>query len=556
MIDLPILLSDASVLLLSPWKPLIIWAVVASWAWLVATKIQADATFYRFNLEKWNIAFISFAAIGIGVMIFGWIFWVGWPIGLLILLAPVLFYWKLRNEKVPEENRFTISFSKSPEAAERKANKRAQMSVSLKYLDSGNQTVIIPSEKEAGHEVFLVLDSILAPSLEERATRLDLGLSAGGCIATRTIDTVRSKIDNFDTKTGVAVFNQIRLMAGLDMDENRQKQIGMFKVMSADNHYEITIASSGTSKGQLLRIDVDRSQQVKMPYDGLGLLDKQREILDPLTQIQNRRGMVLLSAPPGQGLTTTGYAVMSTHDSYTSNVRTLEIEKQATLEGAVQQVWDQTNPEVDYARTLQSMLRRDPDVVLVTDVDDSATAQVAAESGPKGPLLYMSFSASSTTETISKWVQHVGDLDLATAPLKAIVHQRLVRRLCDNCKIGFVPADSGRLRLPEGTQLYKAGGQVEDRNKIIDCPVCKGNGYLGVTGIFEVMPVSSEVKKCLAEGDLKAAQTAARREKMILMQEAAMQKAVRGITSIEEIKRVLSGEKKKPAPKPTSKPTG
>ena len=178
MIDLPILLSDASVLLLSPWKPLIIWAVVASWAWLVATKIQADATFYRFNLEKWNIAFISFAAIGIGVMIFGWIFWVGWPIGLLILLAPVLFYWKLRNEKVPEENRFTISFSKSPEAAERKANKRAQMSVSLKYLDSGNQTVIIPSEKEAGHEVFLVLDSILAPSLEERATRLDLGLSA------------------------------------------------------------------------------------------------------------------------------------------------------------------------------------------------------------------------------------------------------------------------------------------------------------------------------------------------------------------------------------------
>ena len=159
-------------------------------------------------------------------------------------------------------------------------------------------------------------------------------------------------------------------------------------------------------------------------------------------------------------------------------------------------------------------------------------------------------------ETISKWIQFVGDLDLATEPLKAVVHQRLLRRLCDNCKVGFTPADSGRLRLPEGAQLYKAGGQIEDRNKVIDCPVCKGSGYLGVTGIFEVMPITSEVRKCLSDGDLKAAQTAARREKMILMQEAAMQKAVQGITSIEEIKRVLAGDKKKSAPKPSNEPTG
>ncbi len=554
MIDLPILLSDASVFLLSPWKPLVIWGLIASWAWLVATKLQADARFYRFDLVKWNIAFISFAAIGLGVMIFGWFFWVGWPVGLLILLAPVLFYWKVRNENVPEENRFKISFSKSPEAAERKASRRAQMSVTLKYLDSNKNAVEIPSEKDPGHEVFLVLDSILAPALEERASRLDLGLSAGGCIATKTIDTIRSKIDNLETNTGVVVFNQIRLMAGLDMDENRQKQTGTFKVMAPENHYDITVTSSGTSKGQLLRIDVNRDRQVKLPYDGLGLLDKQRQILDPLTQVHERHGIVLLSAPAGQGLTTTGYAVMSTHDSYTSNVRTLELEQEATLEGAVQQIWDQTNPDVDYARTLQSMLRRDPDVVLVTDVNDSDTARTAAESGSKGPLIYISLNAGSTTEAISKWVQLVGDLDLAIEPLKAVVNQRLIRRLCDNCKIGFVPADAGRLRLPEGAQLYKAGGQIEDRNKIIDCPVCKGAAHLGATGIFEVMPITREVKKCLAEGDLKTAQTAARREKMILMQEAAMQKAVKGTTSIEEIKRVLAGDKKKPAPKP-SKPT-
>ena len=171
------------------------------------------------------------------------------------------------------------------------------MSVTLKYLDSNKNAVEIPSEKDPGHEVFLVLDSILAPALEERASRLDLGLSAGGCIATKTIDTIRSKIDNLETNTGVVVFNQIRLMAGLDMDENRQKQTGTFKVMAPENHYDITVTSSGTSKGQLLRIDVNRDRQVKLPYDGLGLLDKQRQILDPLTQVHERHGIVLLSAP-------------------------------------------------------------------------------------------------------------------------------------------------------------------------------------------------------------------------------------------------------------------
>ncbi|MCP4815740.1 MAG: Flp pilus assembly complex ATPase component, partial [Planctomycetaceae bacterium] len=113
-----------------------------------------------------------------------------------------------------------------------------------------------------------------------------------------------------------------------------------------------------------LRFDFNRAQQVRIPYDALGLLQQQREILDPLIPDHNRHGIVLICAPPGQGLTTTGYALLSCHDSYTSNVRSLEMETEAILEGTVQQVWDPTNPQVDYARTLQSMLRRDPDVIL------------------------------------------------------------------------------------------------------------------------------------------------------------------------------------------------
>ena len=132
----------------------------------------------------------------------------------------------------------------------------------------------------------------------------------------------------------------------------------------------------------------------------------------------------------------------------------------------------------------------------------------------------------------------------AAMPLKAMVTQRLLRRLCDNCKVSFVPSDTGRFRLQEGTELYRKGGQIQDRNKIIECPVCRGTGYLGVTGVFEVTPVSQDVRNGLCNGDLKSALNAARREKMILMQEAAMRKAVAGETSVEEISRVLSPAKK------------
>ena len=198
---------------------------------------------------------------------------------------------------------------------------------------------------------------------------------------------------------------------------------------------------------------------------------------------------------------------------------------------------------------LQSMLRRDPDVIFVAGVKDmSDTAKVSAASGADGPLLYIAMSANSTMSMLTKWIQFSGDAARAAAGLKAMVHQRLLRRLCENCKVSFVPADTGRFRLPEGTELYRAGGKIQDRNKIIECPVCRGSGFLGVTGVFEVTPISEETRMAIAKGDLKGALTAARRDKMILMQEAAMRKAVAGETSIEEISRVLSPKKQAAAP--------
>ena len=125
MTDLHLLLSDSSVFLISPWKPLVIWGLMAWWAWLVATRIQQDATYYRFRLELWNLAFMTFGVLGLGIMLFGWMFWVSLPVGMLVLFAPVLIYWRQRNMVVPEDKKFAISLARTPEAKEKKAAKRA-----------------------------------------------------------------------------------------------------------------------------------------------------------------------------------------------------------------------------------------------------------------------------------------------------------------------------------------------------------------------------------------------------------------------------------------------
>jgi type IV pilus assembly protein PilB len=150
--------------------------------------------------------------------------------------------------------------------------------------------------------------------------------------------------------------------------------------------------------------------------------------------------------------------------------------------------------------------------------------------------------ATSLQELVSKWAGMVADPKKSFESLQAIVYQKLARRLCENCRVAYKPSpDLAKQGLPIDTvdQLYRKGGQVEFKNKVISCPVCKGSGYMGQVGIFATMFLDKETRKHLFAGDLKAAMAHARRNKsMIRLQEAAWQKVADGETSLEEFGRV------------------
>jgi type II secretory ATPase GspE/PulE/Tfp pilus assembly ATPase PilB-like protein len=153
-------------------------------------------------------------------------------------------------------------------------------------------------------------------------------------------------------------------------------------------------------------------------------------------------------------------------------------------------------------------------------------------------------------------VKKVGDVKVATKALRMVTNQRLMRSLCPNCRQSYQPTPEQikKLNLPakKVTQLFRAGGKVQVKNRIEDCPVCGGSGYLGQTAVFEVMVVDDEARKHLSAGDLKAALAHARRNRMIYQQEAALSKVINGETDLDEVVRVLAPSKSSAGPENAS----
>ncbi len=533
-----------SAYLLSWWKAVLIVPPFMAWAWLISSKLDKDARYFHLNQRMWNGIHLGAGLAGLATMLFIPYFFLGWPVGMLVVLAPILAYWYIRDQKAPEDRKFRISGAgiTSKIAARRQA--RASSQALLQFTDSTGKLRPTPLKEEALFPVHMQAEDVLGPAFEARVTRIEIAAGPGGGSVVQTIDGIRFKRETIPPDVMGRMVDYLKDLAGMDVNDRRRRQQGAFKLQSPTGHAEVTIATAGSSAGQSIRIDLDLAKRLHKPFDGLGLLPQQLEQLRVFEQPHERHGVILIGAPPGHGLTTTAYSFLARHDAYTSNVKSLEREIHVQLLGIDQVLWDASNPDIDYATNLQSMLRRDPDIVLVSEVKDQETAKVITDPGMKGPLIYVPQPLPTVTDQIRDWVKKVGDVKDATKSLRAVTNQRLLRSLCPNCRQAYEPTPEQikKLNLPakKVTQLYRASGKVQIKNKIEDCKICSGTGYLGQTGAFEVMIIDDECRKQLAAGDLKAALAHARRNNMFYIQEAALAKVISGETDIDEVVRVTS----------------
>jgi type II secretory ATPase GspE/PulE/Tfp pilus assembly ATPase PilB-like protein len=537
-------LEAQPVWLMSLFKPLLMLIVLGGWAWVISF-YDKDLAYYFLPRQMWNGI-----QMGLGVAAFGlWLtiplFWLGFVLALVLLGGGVLGYALFRNSKVQPSQRWDFSLAsfkkKVEEAQQAQAQKRAMLVMMTK--DEGELEVPVGDDPRAmAHQT---LEKVLDFALTRGADRFDMAVDSSKAVIVARIDGVKYPQPAVEPKIAVALIDYLKANAGLDLQDRRRRQNGVAHVRwGEDSRHALEINTHGSVQSMTASVLIDPTTLGNISYDKLGLLEPQRQAMQPI--LGHKGGVVIVSSPSGHGQTTTLYSLVQTHDPYTQGVVAYEIEKAYDIEGVnhLQRPGDDPQANIDQ---LAGILRRDPDVVMLDKLTDTKMAQMVAKSS-EDIRFYFGLPQTDVFSTLKTWIKATGEAPLAAEHLAAVLSQRLIRKLCPTCRIGYTPdVDALRkLNLPADKvqQLFKAGGKIKvGKEKEKTCPTCYGIGYRGRFAVYEVMVLDDEARKLVASGQLDALRAHVRKQKMLYLQEAALARVVEGTTDIKEITRALSSEK-------------
>lgn len=352
---------------------------------------------------------------------------------------------------------------------------------------------------------------------------------------------VRFRVDgvlkNFTTMTipeGKGVVSALKVVSDMDISERRRPQDGTFSAVSDGAKYDIRSASTPTSYGEkmVLRLLNSSGGVMKAGLPNIGL---RSQILEQLRQVIHKPyGMFLVTGPTGSGKTTTVYASLSEIDALQHNITTIEDPVEYRLDG-ITQIAVNTAAGVTFAKILRSVLRQDPDVLLVGEIRDKETAEIACQAALTGHFVFSTLHANDTVATITRMLDLGLDPMLIQTAVTAVLGQRLARKLCEQCREAYPPpADLlERLGVKPGVvkQIYREKG----------CEACGGTGYKGRVGLHELMVMTDDIRKLItAEPNINDLKVATRKAGTRSLQTDGFLKVLKGVTSINEVIRVTT----------------
>ena len=346
----------------------------------------------------------------------------------------------------------------------------------------------------------------------------------------------------------------LKNLADLDASEKRKPQKGKFKIRQDEENTEWEVATAGSTAGEQLRLKQIMQQKIAKLTD-IGLMPRQYERLNKIRGL--KQGLFIVTGPKKTGVTTTFYALLRNHDAFINSITTLEKRLSAELPNITQNVFTLSDTgTTTYDKKLQAIVRMGPDIIGIADCENTETAQVACAAAKDGKIVYVTLNADNVLRALRKWMKLVGDRNLAVENLLGISNQRLLRKLCDECKQAYgpnrellrkfnIPAEKAKVFYRPGKVIYPKHG------KPITCEDCQGTGFLGRTGVFETITIDDELRNAIKQAkSLSEIGNQFRRAKMLYLQEQALRKVVGGTTSINEVVRMLSTPKKQKTKKP------
>jgi len=384
--------------------------------------------------------------------------------------------------------------------------------------------------------VVAAVDYLLNYAFDQRASDIHLEPRQDDGVIRLRIDGILHDIDSLPLNVHGAVTSRLKVMAGMDIAERRRPQDGRIKTFRAEREVELRVSSMMTAFGEKVVVRVFDPNVLMAEVQDLGFSAEEREIYERWITCPN--GLVLVSGPTGSGKTTTLYSTLRYLSGPEINITTVE-DPIELVDPRFCQV--QVTPQIDvtFAKALRTILRQDPDIIMVGEIRDFETAQMAVQAALTGHLVFSTVHTRNAAGAVTRLVELGVERFLLSSVLRGVIAQRLIRRICERCAV------EGYLN-PEQVGALGIKVPVERRERLgvrwgEGCAECRGTGLYGRTGVFEMLDIGKRIRGLINDGkDANELSNAGRIEGMQSLRDAAVRKLAEGVTTFEEIVRVTA----------------
>lgn len=378
--------------------------------------------------------------------------------------------------------------------------------------------------------VVKLVNNIIEGGVRQRASDIHIEPFEYNVRVRYRIDGVLREIISYDRALYAAIIARLKVISGMDISEKRKPQDGRITITVDRREYDIRVSNLPTVFGEKVVMRLASKEGFKRDKKDLGLSPTDLVKFDNI--LRNPHGIILVTGPTGSGKSTTLYTALSELASDEVNIITVEDPVEANVDN-VNQVQVNVKANLTFASALRSILRQDPDIIMIGEIRDGETAEIAVKASITGHLVVSTLHTNSTAASISRLIDMGIEPYLLGDSLVGIIAQRLVRRLCPECKEPYEADEEEKriLKVPqnEPLKLYKACG----------CEACGNTGYYGRIGVYEIMPISRKIKKLIASGANADEITAqAVTEGMNTLRMSASNYVKQGLTSFSEMMKI------------------
>jgi general secretion pathway protein E len=381
--------------------------------------------------------------------------------------------------------------------------------------------------------IIRLVNSLLFRAVKERASDIHINPEEKDISVRYRIDGVLREVIRPPKRFQASIASRIKIMGGLNIAEKRLPQDGRIRIKIAGKDVDIRLSTVPTAHGERIVMRLLDKSNVVLDLAELGFETWQLKVMDGL--ITRSHGIVLVTGPTGSGKTTTLYGALAKINSPDLNILTIEDPVEIPLKG-VGQV--QVNPKIEltFASGLRSFLRQDPDVIMVGEIRDLETAEIAIQASLTGHLVLSTVHTNDAPGAITRLVDMGVQPFLVASSLVGVLAQRLVRVLCRDCKKPYVPTAEERKLVGLTDKILQQAGNPTHLYKAVGCPSCNQTGYQGRTGIYELMMVDDDVRPLILKSvDANSIKRAAVERGMITLMEHGAYKVAKGVTTAAEV---------------------